>query len=398
MSSLFTTETPSGTNNSDGAPGITFGLSFMVAVAGTITHVRFFSTTTVSGTYTAGVWEVTADDNPGPGAGTLLGSDVLVGSPATGAWVDIPLDPVVAVVPGTLYRAAVHSSAGRYVNSPAVFGSDIVNGDLTAPANGSDPVLLGSLAQGVFAINAALTYPATTGNGTNYFADVVFIPDGVLTPVTSTLEARWRVSNRVTSTLDARWRVSNIVSSVIEARWRVYNRVSTTLDSRWCVFNRIVSTLEARWRVANRVISTLTVRWRVTPDVAPVTGDTAVLTAQRQATLAYIAYDPTTIVLIPSARVATASGGFSEVDGTARTAQSVKLIELAYDQRPTLTVAGIERVIDYHLMGRWDMAIAVGDYWYDSEGTRWDIVGFSEGWDYMTKAYAARHIPREARP
>lgn len=178
MASLFTTETPTGVNNSDGTPGITFAVSFMVAVAGTITAVRFFSTTTVSGGYTGAVWEVTADDNPGPGAGTLLGSDVLVGAPDAGTWVNIPLDPVVAVEPGVLYRAGVHSDAGRYVNTPAVFGSPVVNGDLTAPANGSDPVLLGSLAQGVFAINAALTYPATTGNGTNYFADVVFTPDG----------------------------------------------------------------------------------------------------------------------------------------------------------------------------------------------------------------------------
>lgn len=178
MASLFTSETPSGVNNSDGTPGITFGVSLMFAVAGTVTAVRFFSTTTVSGAYTGAVWQVTADDNPGPGAGTLLGSDVLVGSPAAGAWVNIPLDPVVAVTPGVLYRAGVHSAAGRYVNSGGVFGSAVVNGDLTAPANGSDPVLLGSLAQGVFAINAALTFPATTGNGTNYFADVVFTPDG----------------------------------------------------------------------------------------------------------------------------------------------------------------------------------------------------------------------------
>lgn len=176
--SLFTTETPSGVNNTDGTPGIAFAVSFMVAVAGTITGVRFFSTTTVSGTYTAAVWQVTGEDVPGPGTGTLLGSDVLVGTPAAGAWVTIPLGTPVAVTPGTLYRAGVHSSAGRYVNSPSVFGSPIVSGDLTAPANGTDPVLLGSLGQGTFTINAALAFPGTSGNTTNYFADIVFAPDG----------------------------------------------------------------------------------------------------------------------------------------------------------------------------------------------------------------------------
>lgn len=185
---LFTTETPSGVNNTDGTPGIAFAVSFMVAVAGTITGVRFFSTTTVSGTYTAAVWQVTGEDVPGPGTGTLLGSDVLAGTPAAGAWVTIPLGPPVAVTPGTLYRAGVHSSAGRYVNSPSVFGSAIVSGDLTAPANGTDPVLLGSLGQGTFTINAsALAFPGTSGNTTNYFADIVFAPAGAGIDLTASL-------------------------------------------------------------------------------------------------------------------------------------------------------------------------------------------------------------------
>lgn len=397
MTSLFTSQTPTSTNNSDGAPGITPGLALQFAVDGEVTGVRFWATDTVSGTYTVSLWDVTAADPNGSG-GTLLASATMGSAPIPSGWNSVNFVTPVAVITTKLYKVSYFSSAGRYVFSSSIFGSPLVNGDITAPAHGSNPIGLGNLNQGCFTINGSNSYPTSQPGGpSNYFADVLFTAGG-LTPVTSTLEARWRVSNRVTSTLEARWRVRNIVSSVIDARWRVYNRVSTTLDSRWRVMNRVVSALEARWRVANRVVSTLTVRWRVTPDVAPVTGDTAVLTAQRQATLAYIAYDPTTIVLIPSARVATSSGGFSEVDGTARTAQSVKLIELAYDQRPTVTQAGVERVIDYHLMGRWDMAIAVGDYWYDSEGTRWDVVGFSEGWDYMTKAFVARHVPREARP
>ena len=111
-----------------------------------------------------------------------------------------------------------------------------------------------------------------------------------------------------------------------------------------------------------------------------------------------IADDPTTAQLIPVARVAQPNGGFQEQDGTPRAPQTFKLSLLAFDQRPTLTVAGVERVADYHLIGPHDMQIAVGDYWVDPSGTRFDVVGLLEGWDFETKAFVSRHIPRAVKP
>jgi len=122
------------------------------------------------------------------------------------------------------------------------------------------------------------------------------------------------------------------------------------------------------------------------------------LDAQRKVTAAFIADDPTTAQLIPVTRAAQQNGGFQEVNGTPRPAQTFKLSLLAYDQRPTITVAGVERVADYHLIGPHDMQIEVGDYWLDEAGTRFDVIGFTEGWGYMTKAFVFRHIPRSARP
>lgn len=122
------------------------------------------------------------------------------------------------------------------------------------------------------------------------------------------------------------------------------------------------------------------------------------LDVQRQMTAAFIADDPTTASLIPVERVKTTGGGYVEQEGVPRPAQTFKMSLLAYDQRPTVTVAGVERVIDYHLIGPWDMQIDVGDYWIDAQGTRWDVVGLSEGWDYETKAFVSRHVPRDARP
>lgn len=121
------------------------------------------------------------------------------------------------------------------------------------------------------------------------------------------------------------------------------------------------------------------------------------LDSQRSATAAFIADDPTTVVLVPRDRVATPAGGYQYVDGTPRPEQVVKLILLNSDQRPAVTVAGVERLVDYHLLGPYDMQIAVGDLWDAPDGTKWEVLGFTEGWDYMTKAFLGRHIPRTGR-
>jgi hypothetical protein len=44
------------------------------------------------------------------------------------------------------------------------------------------------------------------------------------------------------------------------------------------------------------------------------------------------------------------------------------------------------------------MTIAVGDYWVDGQGTRYDVVGLTEGFDYETKAFVSRHVPRVVKP
>lgn len=128
------------------------------------------------------------------------------------------------------------------------------------------------------------------------------------------------------------------------------------------------------------------------------TANLVALNAQRMVTAAFIADDPTTAALIPVTKIKKTNGGFEEQSQTPRDSQTFKLVLLAFDQRPTITVAGVERVIDYHLVGPHDMAIAVGDYWLDTEETRYEVAGISEGWEYEIKAFVFRHIPREAKP
>lgn len=188
MANLFTSQTPTVTDASDGSPGIATATTVRFAQAGAVTGVRFYATVTVSGTYTARLYQPTTADDAVTPAGTLLAEKVAGVAPTGGTWNTITFDTPVAVDASTLYRAVLHSAAGRYVATLSFFAGDVVNGDITADANGDDPTGLGSLRQGTFAISATPTYPSGAGNGTCYFVDVeytagvapdVVVPDSI---------------------------------------------------------------------------------------------------------------------------------------------------------------------------------------------------------------------------
>ena len=115
--------------------------------------------------------------------------------------------------------------------------------------------------------------------------------------------------------------------------------------------------------------------------------------AQRAITTAFIADDPTSIVLTPQEVTTTAGGGRSMVAGTPRAAQTFKLIPMTFDQRPTVTAGGVERVIDYTLLGEWD---SVGEVWdkFDLGDTNeyFLVVAIAPGHGYEKKYLCERHI------
>lgn len=119
---------------------------------------------------------------------------------------------------------------------------------------------------------------------------------------------------------------------------------------------------------------------------------------QRRITDAFIKARPKTVVLIPRDVTTINTNGVPAMTPlTPRPAQTFYMSELSFDQRPTVTVNGVERVIDYHMIGRHDAQIAVGDHW--TEGTvTYEVVGFSDGFMYERKAYVARHIPPAVTP
>lgn len=115
---------------------------------------------------------------------------------------------------------------------------------------------------------------------------------------------------------------------------------------------------------------------------------------QKQQTLIFIESDPTDLVLIPSIEVLQPNGSKAVTDGPLRPVQRVKLIQLSADQRPTITVNGVERLIDYHLLAPSDAVVRPGDHWDDPDGTRYVVIALSDGYDYMVKALVQRRVPK----
>lgn len=191
--SLFTSQTPNTTDNSDGgAAGIEVGTGLVFAVAGFVTDGRFWATDTTSGTWTWELFRADQGDNVGAGH-TLLVSKVATG--VVPGWNTVHLDTPIAVTTATVYRSAVNNSQGRYVHRPSVFAAGaIVNGNITGYQDGTDPAGIGTMRNGSFALNSpAGSYPSDNAAAAAFYTDVVFttsIGETVdLTPAALTLSA-----------------------------------------------------------------------------------------------------------------------------------------------------------------------------------------------------------------
>lgn len=378
---LFGVEVPGGSFNQSG--GITVGTRFTPAVDGSATHGKWY----FPGTGQPGAVQVRIGIHRNSDQ-VLLGSVLFSASPTLSAWNTVAFTTPIALTAGVDYTISVWV-AEIYVATTG-YSWPKVSGNLTS----HNPA-------GYFSAGGSIQYPNGIFGTPSYFADILFEPAGGPTPVTSTLTGKWLSYTSISSALTAKWLSYTSVSSAITAKWNSYTSVVSSVTAKWLSYASVSSQLTGKFAVQalTSVTSQLRARWRVLGQVVAIPESSSpYMKLQQGLTQSFIAMDPTTASLIPRTRAKTTSGGFTETDGTARDPQTFKMVLLAYDQRPTVTLAGVERVIDYHLVGPHDMAIAVGDYWTDAEGTRYDVVGFSEGWGFETKAFISRHVPREARP
>jgi hypothetical protein len=111
----------------------------------------------------------------------------------------------------------------------------------------------------------------------------------------------------------------------------------------------------------------------------------------RRQTKWFIRTDPTTITLIPVRKVKNASAGFTRIDQAPRPPQVFKLITLNENAKPTIVDDGVERLVDFQLLGEWSAQMDVGDYWRDEENQKYEIVELVPTNLYETRGMVVKH-------
>jgi hypothetical protein len=154
---IFTTQTPAGGVLNDGT-ALELGVKFRTNTAGSITGIRFYKKAGNSGTHTGELYSST---------GTRLAQAVFTGETASG-WQQVLFSSPVAITAGTTYIAAYFSSAGNYTSTTNYFTTSVVNGPITALADGTD----GS--NGVYKYSTTPAFPSSTYQKSNYWVDALF--------------------------------------------------------------------------------------------------------------------------------------------------------------------------------------------------------------------------------
>lgn len=109
----------------------------------------------------------------------------------------------------------------------------------------------------------------------------------------------------------------------------------------------------------------------------------------RLGTVAFIAADPTLVILIPRIKQKTGDGGFTFTDGTPRVAQAFKFIPqtgAGGDTGILPTADGEGRRYDFIMLGLWNSVCEIGDHWVDDNDQYWEIVGFIPDNEYEMRA------------
>jgi len=150
--------TPDVVADSDAVP-IELGVKFRSDVAGSITGLRFYKSTTNTGTHIGHLWT---------GAGQLLATATFTNESASG-WQTVTLGTPAAISANTTYVASYHTDTGHYSSNTDYFASSFDNPPLHALADGADG------GNGVYVYGGS-AFPTNSYHACNYWVDVTFNP------------------------------------------------------------------------------------------------------------------------------------------------------------------------------------------------------------------------------
>ncbi len=155
--SIFPASSTPGVLADSDATSIELGVKFRTSTAGTITGLRFYKSSTNTGTHVGTLWT---------SAGTALATATFSGESASG-WQQVQFANPVPVSANTTYVASYFAPNGHYSTTEGFFSSPASNGPLTALQDNADGP------NGVYKYGAT-GFPTLGFNATNYWVDVVY--------------------------------------------------------------------------------------------------------------------------------------------------------------------------------------------------------------------------------
>jgi len=140
--------------------GVELGLKFSSDVAGLVVGVRFYKGPTATGTHTASLWTL---------GGTRLATATFTSESASG-WQQVLFATPVAISANTTYVVSYHTTSGNYAYTYDAFATSSTDAPpLHALSSGS------SGGNGVYHYGRS-RFPSATYRSTNYWVDVMFVP------------------------------------------------------------------------------------------------------------------------------------------------------------------------------------------------------------------------------
>ncbi|WP_158861805.1 N,N-dimethylformamidase beta subunit family domain-containing protein [Leifsonia sp. AG29] len=155
--SILGSQVPAVADSGD-ASAVEVGLQFTAQQNGFISGVRFYKSSTNTGTHTGSLWDT---------SGNRLATVTFSGESASG-WQTASFTSAVAVTAGTKYVVSYSAPAGHYSATSWAFAYRGLSDNVYSVAGG-----FGAPAAGVYS-SALGTYPQSSYNNANYWVDAVF--------------------------------------------------------------------------------------------------------------------------------------------------------------------------------------------------------------------------------
>ncbi len=207
---------------SDGDTGsVNLGVKFRSELDGFITGMRFYKGPSNTGTHVGTLWT---------SAGAQLATATFTNETASG-WQQVTFSTPVAVTANTVYVASYLAPNGRYSGDNGYFASaGVDNPPLHALRDGV------SGGNGVYAYGASTAFPTGTYNASNYWVDVVFVPNappGDVTPptVTAVAPANSATSVAVNATVSATFSEAMDAGTIGAGSFVLRNAVGTQVPA-----------------------------------------------------------------------------------------------------------------------------------------------------------------------